>query len=58
MGTALTAGEIIAWGQPIVDLRTGEMEGVELLAQWPQPDGTVAMPGDFVPIIEEQGRGP
>lgn len=57
IGHALEAGEIIAWGQPIVDLNTGHTEGVELLARWPQPDGTIVMPADFVPIIEEQGLG-
>lgn len=57
IGHAVEAGEIIAWGQPIVDLRTREMKGVELLARWPQADGTIVMPSDFVPIIEEQGLG-
>ncbi|MEM9519862.1 MAG: EAL domain-containing protein [Actinomycetota bacterium] len=55
---ALTKQEIVAWGQAVTDLRTGRPVGLELLARWPQPDGSMVMPNDFVPIIEEQGRGP
>lgn len=55
---ALQRGEIEPWGQPIVDLRTGLPVGVELLARWPQADGTMVMPSDFVPLIEDQGLGP
>lgn len=54
---ALRNAEIIAWGQPIFDLGTGRPAGVELLARWPQRDGTMELPGDFVPIIEAQGLG-
>ncbi|MFT5202054.1 MAG: putative signal transduction protein with EAL and GGDEF domain [Candidatus Aldehydirespiratoraceae bacterium] len=58
IASALEKREIVAWGQPIVELRTGQMAGIELLARWPQPDGSMVMPKDFVPIIEEQRRGP
>ena len=62
LGAALTEAldqrAIIPHGQAVTDLRTGRPVGFELLARWPQPDGTMVMPGDFVPIIEEQGRGP
>jgi diguanylate cyclase (GGDEF)-like protein len=55
---ALQRGEIEPWGQPIVDLRTGLPIGVEVLARWPQADGSMVMPSDFVPLIEDQGLGP
>ncbi|MEM7095753.1 MAG: bifunctional diguanylate cyclase/phosphodiesterase [Actinomycetota bacterium] len=54
---ALREGEIVAWGQPIYDLTSHRPAGVELLARWPQPDGGMEMPADFVPIIEAQGLG-
>ncbi len=41
--------------QPIVDLTEGQLRGVEALIRWPQPDGSVALPGAFLPVIEEMG---
>lgn len=54
---ALQHGDIIAWGQPIFELSDARPVGVELLARWPQPDGSVEMPNSFVPVIEAQGLG-
>jgi len=57
--TALRRGieqrEFVPWYQPIVDLRTGQMVGLEALARWPQPDGTVRTPGWFIGRAEETG---
>ena len=58
VASALEAHHIVAYGQAVTDLRTGRPVGLELLARWPQADGSMVMPNDFVPIIEEQGRGP
>lgn len=55
--TALVDNDIIAWGQPIFDLSSGKIAGIELLARWPRPDGTIEMPSDFVPVIEAHGLG-
>jgi EAL domain-containing protein (putative c-di-GMP-specific phosphodiesterase class I) len=49
---ALTAGEFIPNFQPLVDLRTGRLEGFEILARWQHPVLGLLMPSDFVPIIE------
>lgn len=57
VGRAIEREEIIAFGHLIVDLHDGAPAGVELLARWPRADGTVTMPGEFVPVVEEQGRG-
>lgn len=57
-GAALEAGEIVPWAQTIVDLETEEPVGLELLARWEQPDSSMIPPEVFVPIIENQGRGP
>lgn len=57
-GAALEEREIVPWAQPIVDLHNGSIVGMELLARWPQADGSMVMPDEFVPVIEDQGRGP
>jgi EAL domain-containing protein (putative c-di-GMP-specific phosphodiesterase class I) len=49
---ALRAGHIETVFQPKVALLTGELVGVEALVRWRQPDGTLVLPGDFLPPIE------
>jgi diguanylate cyclase (GGDEF)-like protein/PAS domain S-box-containing protein len=52
---ALEAGEFTLRYQPIMDLRRGEMAGMEALVRWEHPQrGTVA-PLEFVPLLEETG---
>lgn len=41
--------------QPKVDLRTGALAGVEALARWTLPDGTVVPPSEFIPLAEQRG---
>jgi len=41
--------------QPILELATGRMQGVEALIRWMEPDGTMIPPGDFIPVAEELG---
>ena len=41
--------------QPILELATGRMRGVEALIRWIEPDGTMVPPGDFIPLAEELG---
>ena len=41
--------------QPVMDLQTGTMRGVEALIRWIEPDGTLVSPNDFVPLAEELG---
>jgi len=48
-------GEIITWFQPQLCLKSGKIAGVEALARWVRPDGTIVPPGDFVPLSEEMG---
>ncbi|MGD1907511.1 MAG: putative bifunctional diguanylate cyclase/phosphodiesterase [Leptolyngbyaceae cyanobacterium] len=52
---AIQHKEIVPWGQPIIDLKSGRIAGVELLARWPQADGSILGPGAFIPIAEELG---
>jgi diguanylate cyclase (GGDEF)-like protein len=51
---ALERGQIRAYFQPIVDMRTGDVVAVEALARW-QTDTGIREPGDFLPAIEAAG---
>lgn len=52
---ALENAEIITWFQPQLSLHTGKVAGVEALARWQRPDGSIVQPKDFVPLTEEMG---
>ena len=41
--------------QPLIELTTGEMFGVEALIRWPEPSGGLVQPGEFIPLAEEMG---
>jgi len=50
----LEQGELLAYYQPIISLRTGKIAGFEALSRWQRPSGMV-MPADFIPVAEETG---
>ena len=41
--------------QPLIDLSTAKMIGVEALIRWPEPGGGLVAPGEFIPLAEEMG---
>jgi sensor c-di-GMP phosphodiesterase-like protein len=49
---ALEAGEFIPYYQPIVDISTGKLRGAEVLVRWRKADGTMVLPGAFIPLME------
>jgi EAL domain-containing protein (putative c-di-GMP-specific phosphodiesterase class I) len=51
----IAAGEFRPHYQPIVDLETGSMTGVEALARWLHPARGVLAPSHFIPVAEETG---
>jgi sensor c-di-GMP phosphodiesterase-like protein len=53
---AIVLGHIRPYFQPIFDLRSGTINGAELLARWVKPDGTVIPPLRFIELAEESGR--
>ena len=52
---AIDNGEITTYFQPQVDLASGRVAGVEALARWVRPNGTIVNPADFIPLSEEMG---
>ncbi|WP_165491067.1 putative bifunctional diguanylate cyclase/phosphodiesterase [Lichenihabitans psoromatis] len=52
---AIVEDAIVPHYQPLVDLRTGAMVGVEMLARWPHPLHGMVPPDAFIPIAEELG---
>ncbi|AXK80475.1 EAL domain-containing protein [Pseudolabrys taiwanensis] len=52
---ALAAGELVPYYQPIVDIRSGQLRGAEVLVRWRKPDGSLVFPGSFIPLAESSG---
>jgi len=52
IGRALESGEFVPYYQPIVDIRSGQLRGAEVLVRWRKPDGTLVLPGAFIPLME------
>ena len=52
---ALSRERLDIWFQPQFCLRTGKLSGAEALARWIRPDGSMVLPGDFIPLAEQSG---
>jgi diguanylate cyclase (GGDEF)-like protein/PAS domain S-box-containing protein len=52
---AVARKEVVPYYQPIVDLRSGEVVGVEALARWRMSDGQIVPPAGFIPLAESTG---
>ena len=52
---AAERGELRLDFQPIVDLETGRISGVESLVRWQRPDRPLLMPADFIALAEGTG---
>ncbi|HEY2138257.1 MAG TPA: EAL domain-containing protein, partial [Xanthobacteraceae bacterium] len=53
--TALQAGVLEVHYQPLVDLPTGEVSGLEALLRWPHAERGMIPPAEFIPVAEETG---
>jgi sensor c-di-GMP phosphodiesterase-like protein len=52
---ALKAGEFVPYYQPVVDIRSGKLNGAEVLVRWKKADGTIVPPVSFIPLAESSG---
>jgi diguanylate cyclase (GGDEF)-like protein len=52
---AVTRKEWMLHYQPIVELATGAIKGVEALVRWQTPEGEMIPPNEFIPLAEELG---
>ncbi len=52
---ALENGELFLAYQPQIDLKTGELKGVEALLRWQHPTQGNIPPARFIPVAEESG---
>lgn len=50
---AIREQQIVAYYQPIVDTKTGEINGFEALARWLHPTLGIVSPGVFIPLAEQ-----
>ena len=56
IGRAFTQEEFFLEYQPIVDLGTRSLLGLEALVRWRHPEAGVLMPGRFIHMLEECGQ--
>ncbi len=52
---ALERQEFLLHYQPQLDLRSGELAGMEVLIRWDSPKRGLVLPGRFIPIAEQFG---
>ncbi len=50
---ALDSGQLSMYYQPITDLATGVVVGMEALMRWHHPDRGLVLPGVFIPVAEQ-----
>jgi diguanylate cyclase (GGDEF)-like protein/PAS domain S-box-containing protein len=52
---AIVQNEFLLYYQPKVELRTGDIVGLEALIRWQDPEKGLVPPGHFIPVLEETG---
>ena len=52
---AIAQGQFELHYQPVVDVKTRELRGVELLVRWRHPDKGMIAPDHFIPLAESTG---
>jgi len=55
LGQALADGQLFLAYQPIIDLATHRLRGVEALLRWDHPQRGVVPPGEFICLAEDSG---
>ncbi|VGP88943.1 Cyclic di-GMP phosphodiesterase YahA [Klebsiella variicola] len=52
---AIAQGDIVPYYQPVVNGKTGEIYGVEILARWKNTTAQWRSPAEFIPLAERTG---
>lgn len=52
---ALEGDESVPSFQPLVELRTGQLAGCEVLMRWPHPQHGLVLPANFISLAEQHG---
>ncbi|MBS0419327.1 MAG: EAL domain-containing protein [Proteobacteria bacterium] len=52
---ALENDRYLLYYQPKIDIASGELDGVEALLRWDDPERGIVSPGEFLPILESTG---
>lgn len=55
LNTALAENQFFLLYEPIYDLRTRRVVGLEALIRWRHPEQGILLPTDFIPLAEETG---
>jgi diguanylate cyclase (GGDEF)-like protein len=56
LDAAIRERQLFLLYQPIIDLGTGEIDGMEALVRWRHPQRGVVEPADFIPFAEKTGQ--
>ena len=56
LDAAMASGQLWNAYQPKLDLRTGQIAGVEALVRWDHPERGSIGPDEFIPMVEDHGR--
>ena len=51
----IDSGEVVPYFQPLVELRTGQLSGFEVLARWKHPLRGMVPPDEFIHVAEDCG---
>ena len=54
--SAIEEEQFLLLYQPIVDLHSGQIAGVEALIRWEHPEQGVISPDQFIPVLEQTGQ--
>ncbi|MEP1382530.1 MAG: EAL domain-containing protein [Paraglaciecola sp.] len=52
---AINQNQFSLYYQPIIDIKSGDVVTVEALLRWPQADGSLITPEQFIPLAESSG---
>ncbi len=55
LGRAISAGELLNYYQPKINIASGQVVGVETLVRWRHPQDGMVFPDQFIHVAEEHG---